>query len=723
LHGSSFPFPDVKTALLSGLLLAVILSAAFLGGDAGKGGDVVPVLGIGLVLFFAPVRAVPTGSVLIGLPGLLLSGLIGFLPARWFGEPPWHVMLRDAIPGLSRSVSLQPFYSGICFGVMLAVVLFVVWATQWRPVNRVRNLQVLAVGIAALAAVALAAHFYNFSVPWWHGSQGFGPFPNRNQTAALMALGAMIALGLLAGSARRLHWTGFFWGTVFLVCLLALLISNSRAALCLFLFAGLGWFFTRHEISAPRLTIAGGVLACVVAVALLVGGTVVGRLPGLLGENAGFRTDIYQDTAQLIRTVPLEGTGLGNFEAIFPSFREKSLSLQRIIHPESDWLWMVSEMGWCSLLFCGFVVAGLFRSPVHGVGEEDQDALVAGMFGLGAFICHSAIDVPGHRLGTILPAIVLLGLCFQPKLMGAGIKIIPWLSRLAGIGLVLFGLLLLKEEELSLKPHQELAEANWPEIRTSASDSLIRTPLNWSLYILRGYAEIRTTRWLEALADFRYARLLEPKLAIVPFDEGRGWMGSNTRLALDAWKDALQRSLPDQRNELYRQMLNASFGVASLHEGMVRLSDSDPELAMMALRSSHSDVRTLLFLEGETTELNSEQHRIVACAEARESALKKDFQEAYEMGRQNILPVVFPQQEQVSENECRAALIRNPGDFLAAYNLCLIFRADGRDPLNILTASAKQPNCPSYIYVMWAEELASRSNWADAWTVLSRLVR
>jgi hypothetical protein len=464
-------------------------------------------------------------------------------------------------------------------------------------------------------------------------------------------------------------------------------------------------------------------LACVMAAALLVGGTVVGRLPELLGENAGFRTDIYRDTAQLMRTVPLEGTGLGNFDAVFPLFREKSLNLQRVIHPESDWLWMVSEMGWGSLLFCGFVVVGLFRSPVHGVRKEEQDALVAGVFGFAAFICHSAIDVPGHRLGTILPVIVLLGLCFQPKLIGTGIKIIPWLSRLAGIGLVLFGLLLLKEEEFSLKPHQELAEADWPEIRLSASESLMRTPLNWSLYILRGYAEIRANRWLEALADFRYAGLLEPKLAIVPFDEGRGWMGSNTRVALDAWRDALERSAPDQRTDLYRQMLNASFGVASLHEATVRLSDSDPELAMMALRSGHGDARTLLFLKGETTELDSEQHRIVACAEARESALKKDYQEAYEMGRQNILPVVFPQPEQVSENECRAALIRNPGDFLAAYNLCLIFRADGRDPLSILAAIARQPNCPSYFYVMWAEDLASRSNWADAWLVLSRLVR
>ena len=61
-----------------------------------------------------------------------------------------------------------------------------------------------------------------------------------------------------------------------------------------------------------------------------------------------------------------------------------------------------------------------------------------------------------------------------------------------------------------------------------------------------------------------------------------------------------------------------------------------------------------------------------------------EYQEAYEMGRRSIRPVVFPQREQVTENECRAALIRNPGDFLAAFNLCMIFRSDGRNALNIL---------------------------------------
>jgi hypothetical protein len=89
----------VKAAFLTGLLLAIALSAAFLGGDAGKWGEVVPVLGIGLILFLAPVRAVPNGSILIGLAGLLSCGVIGFLPARWFGEPPWHARCAQRFPG------------------------------------------------------------------------------------------------------------------------------------------------------------------------------------------------------------------------------------------------------------------------------------------------------------------------------------------------------------------------------------------------------------------------------------------------------------------------------------------------------------------------------------------------------------------------------------------------------------------------------------------------
>src|SRR5580704_652063 len=188
-------------------VVVVALSAVLFGGGEGAWGEVAPIIGIGLLLFFCPPRGLPNRTVLIGLAGLMVCGLFGFLPSRWFGEPEWHAAIRRAIPGVAHAVSLQPWYSFQRFSVMLAVILFAVWLIQWRPRNRLFCLKILTGGIALVATIALVASVCSVAVPGWHPAQGFGPFANRNQTGTLMALGAMLALGLFAGAARKRHWT------------------------------------------------------------------------------------------------------------------------------------------------------------------------------------------------------------------------------------------------------------------------------------------------------------------------------------------------------------------------------------------------------------------------------------------------------------------------------------------------------------------------------------
>jgi hypothetical protein len=157
-------------------VVIVALSAAFLGGDEGAWGEVVPVIGTGLLLFFCPARRLPSRALLIGLVGLIFCGLVGFLPSRWFGEPEWHVAIRQALPGLVGAVSLQPWHSFLRFGVMLSVILFAVWVMQWRPRNYGNRLKVLTCGIALVATISIVASVYSVPVPGWHAAQGFGPF-------------------------------------------------------------------------------------------------------------------------------------------------------------------------------------------------------------------------------------------------------------------------------------------------------------------------------------------------------------------------------------------------------------------------------------------------------------------------------------------------------------------------------------------------------------------
>jgi hypothetical protein len=103
--------------------------------------------------------------------------------------------------------------------------------------------------------------------------------------------------------------------------------------------------------------------------------------------------------------------------------------------------------------------------------------------------------------------------------------------------------------------------------------------------------------------------------------------------------------------------------------------------------------------------------------EAREAATRKSFQAAYEFGRQGMKPVVFPDEQQLSEEQCRYALIRDHTDLVAAFNLCSILRSEERWPeaLQILEVLGRGPNCPGYFRVMQAEILASQNEWRGAW--------
>jgi hypothetical protein len=706
-------------------VVSIALSAAFLGSEVAGYGEAVPAIGIGLLLILLPFRALPDHAVLIGCVGLLICGLVGFLPARWFGEPEWHAAVRQAIPGLASTVSLQPVHSLFRFGVMFSAVLFGLWMIQWRPADRANCLQTLTGGIGLLAMIALAARFCPFAVPGWHPSQGFGPFSNRNQTGSLMALGAMLALGLCANSLRRRNWAVIFWLLTSIVCLTALIFSNSRAPLCLLLLGSCFWLFRCQKVPLKGFAIAGGVGLLICAAALIFGESLVRRLPDLLDRDIAFRAKIYQDTLRLAGASPVAGIGLGNFEATFPLFRAASLNDERVVHPESDLLWMASEMGWLSILFCAVAAGSLLIRRIRPADKGEKEIVWAGLIAIAAFLVNCLIDVPGHRLGTILPLLLLVGICTRSKLIAEGAKAIPWISRLFGIGLMAFGVLLLDEVHLEMRTQRVMTGGNWARAEAPISESLLRKPLSWSLYLMRGYADVHQGLWLQAMSDFRHARFLEPNLAVVPFSEGEAWVGVNRVLALSAWKEALRRSRTEELNDLFRQVLDAALADAPLHSATLRLADRDAGLAITALRGGHADSKTLQVLESEKSKLTADENQALLCAEAWAAAAEKDFQKAYELGRQGMRPISFPLRSQQSEEQCREALIRDPRDFAAAFDLSSILRSKERwqEALQILEPISREPNCPGYFPVIRAEILASRNEWSQAWDAIGTLVR
>ena len=159
-------------------------------------------------------------------------------------------------------------------------------------------------------------------------------------------------------------------------------------------------------------------------------------------------------------------------------------------------------------------------------------------------------------------------------------------------------------------------------------------------------------------------------------------------------------------------------------EATLRLADGDPALALVALRSGRADSKTLGFLEEEKPKLDPEQIRAVLKAEARKAAAEKDFQQAYELARQAIRNIAFPNHHERSEQACRIALIENPGDMSAAFDLCMILESEKRhdEAVTVLDSVCKNGSCPDYLRLMKADFLASLTQWPAAWEVISGLL-
>jgi tetratricopeptide (TPR) repeat protein len=714
----------VKNLCAVALAAMVALSSAFLGGDTTTAGEAVPIAGIGFLLVVFPIRALPNRGGLIGIIGLIVCALFGFLPASWFGEPVWNLSIRQAIPGLSNSVSLQPLLTFARWCQMLAAIFFAVWVVQWRPARRVLCIRILAGAISILAVAALSVHAFSIPIPGWRPSQGFGPFANRNQTGTLMALSAMLSFGLCAYSIRVRRIQALLWAVAFGVCLVALVYSNSRGPLCLLALGSVCAILIRQKISAKGLAIAASTVLLIWSAALLIGGGVSARLFGLFNEGAGLRLQIYEDAFQLSKTVPFAGIGLGNFDAIFPLFRNASLNGQRIVHPESDWLWLVAEAGVMSAIFLIVASACCFGRLARTGGTKEQDVQSACQIAIVLFVINSVFDVPGHRLGTILPLLFVAGVYCRSTLTAEGAALIPWISRLIGIGLVGFGAFLLRSDSIETQSQLISRNVNWEKAEKLASSALARTPLNWSLYMTRGYANIHQKKLLQAVADFRYALFLEPKMPIVPYDEGRAWAGVNVPATVASWKECLNRSEGSERGEYFRQILDVSATDMKLLEATLRLSDGDTGLALVALRSGRADLKTLQFLEGERPKLDPDQIRVLLKAQARKAASEENFQQAFELARQAVRNIAFPQRKERSEQECRIALVKNPEDVSAAFDLCAVLGAEKRndEAVRVLDNVCRNGNCPDYLRLMKADFLALLTQWPAAWEAVSGLL-
>ncbi|MBA2744164.1 MAG: O-antigen ligase family protein, partial [Chthoniobacterales bacterium] len=421
--------------------------ACLLGGATEKWAEGIVVGFLGLLLLVRPPR-VSLGLFLNGiLIALLACAATAFLPARWFFEPAWRrALISDFAVNVGSTVSPQPWLSFGCFVSLLAALSWLYYvATQALDNRTVRHqLRIFAGGVALLAALAIGLYLARVAPPFWHSQRGFGPFPNRNQTADLLGIttAVILACGYDDIRQRRKRW--IFWLATFAVVVAAVVLNFSRAGIAILVAGSALWLgsFALRRGSSARLALGACALLALLTIMLVVGGQTLERF-NLRGDGAGVTSDfrwlIFRDAWQLIRESPWCGIGLANFEPVFAIFRNASIGHTKALHPESDWLWVCAELGWPSVLLIVAGAALLIRRVLPLDEGTNQRFRIAALIAALLFGLHGFVDVSAHRVGTAYAGVLLLGLALRRPLELRTSRTVPAISRAIGLLLIAAG--------------------------------------------------------------------------------------------------------------------------------------------------------------------------------------------------------------------------------------------------------------------------------------------
>ena len=747
--------------------------ACFLGGATQKWSEGIVVALLGLILLVHPPKF-SLGPVLnLILLTLLLCVATAFLPANWFLQPAWRTAFVDDFGiNLPRTLSPQPWISLGCFLSFLAGLswLYYVSALDLDLRNVRTQLRIFAFGVAVLAALCIALHYAHTALPFWHNERGFGPFPNRNQTANLFGLTAVVILACGQEDIRHGRKRWLVWLIALAVIVAGIVLDFSRAGVLLLVAGSAFWLgaFAFRQGSAARIALGVSVLLVLLTVMLIFGGQTFERFnlrAGDTGVAADLRWAIFRDALHLISASPWCGIGLGNFDEVFAVFRDVSLTSARTIHPESDWFWLWVEAGWPSVILVLAGIAALVWRVFPLQEGTNQRFRVAALIAALLFVLHGVVDVSGHRIGTAFAGIFLLGLALRrPAGLRASVAA-PILFRLMGVVFLASGIAWVfatryekplpgavgVENEMSLATAANRGR-NFTETIQRTTRALDWAPLRWQIYFLRALGKVGARiSPSDAVEDFRRARFLEPNVYEVPFEEGNAWVAaSQPALALTAWREALRRA-GSQRVEVYGRMLAvARRSSPRVHEGLEEFGMVNHDLALIFLEHSGGaqfmsalqrflehdpQLQTLTPPEkitffkhwserGDTAELvravavHPDWMKDAWRGVAKYHASRSDFRAAIEVTRRyGGAPALPPVSEGSSIDQLRQSLHANPDNYGIGFQLYheQMKQRQVDEALVTVRHFTELPNCPRYFYFLESEAWAAKENWERAW--------
>lgn len=752
--------------------------APFLGGATERWaqGIILSILGL-LLIFDPPRRSLGLGLNVIALTCLILPWL-AFLPETFFSASPW----REALVH-DYGVALGPFHTPQPWLTLEAIVLFyagLAWtyycfASPELPQSKFDSARFYLLGVLLIAGLSIFLFHTHRVISFWHSLYGFGPFPNRNQTANLFALTAILIFAFAYEDFRKGSPWWFFWVLGLGVLGVALVENYSRAGILLFFGGAVLWLIWLgfQSRSARKVALFASLLLILLTLFLIYGGKSLNRFvrPDSV-ENlpSGLRLALMHDAWKMIESRPIAGVGLGNFESVFPFYREYSKSRDRAIHPESDWMWLMSEMGLPAgiAIFAGVILLLARTWPMHR-GTERRLRAAAAVVGIG-FALHGLADVSGHRLGSFIPAIFIFSLCAAP------LHVLSWedeprlvilSSRLLGTILLLAGVVWvgnslsdwkipgrIEVDRAYAKGTKALDSGNIQDAWRANTQALQWAPLDWRFYFQRATTEAwGDSRPGRAQHDFRIARYLEPFSPSVPFQEGLVWKKRNPDLALTAWEEALNRA-GDRSQQVYSDMMGAAAEMP-WHDRALELGRKQAGLKIDYLsRLSPSLFREKLaqFLEdsgsvgllgseerqqilklwsekGESTTLLAFLHLHPDWKEgwpwlAREAADSGDFHQAYQIAIANMPAPILPAlTSDKSLDFLTKDFNEHPDDVARTYLLYLVQARLSKwdDALATVQHVTLRPGAPDYWHYLAADLWAKKGDWAKAWEEISSL--
>jgi O-antigen ligase len=746
--------------------------ACFLGGATQKWEEGLVITLLALCLLVRPPRFSLGTLTNLVLLALFILAAVAFFPASWFFQPEWRAALANNF-GIQLPSTLTP-QPWITLSYLVSFAAGLSWlyvvSTQDLELREARfQLRLFTGGIALLAAICIAFYLAHTTLPFWHNEQNFGPFPNRNQTGDLFGLTAImiLACGQDDLRKRRKRWIVWILGLVLVVT--AIVLNFSRSGIGVLVAGSAFWLgaFAFRQRSPLRLALGVSFLILLLTALLLFGEQIFERFHlrdlGSAGISTDFRWRIFHDTFRLIRNSPWCGIGFGNFESIFAIFRDASLSDRRALHPESDWLWLWTELGWLAVVLA-IVGIALFVSRVFPLRQgTNQGYRLAALIAALLFAIHGIVDVSGHRVGTAFAAVFLLGLARHRPL---SLKTSQWVSilfRVLGLILLAAGLSLVvaaRSEKLlpgsvgvsSAKQLSAVAdrEGNFSEISALTTRALRWAPLDWQLYSARAIAEVELKQMTNAVDDFRRARFLEPIAYEVPLTEGNAWLPYRPVLAVTAWREALRRAGP-LRPGVYTSMLSdaslRSPEVSPILEAiglsehdlalpyLNRVSDASFNRALAQLLRNDPDLQSFSETEklalfavwserGDPEEISRaiEQHpdwlRYAWLGMAKYKASKNDFRAGYGLTQRYGEPVALPRVvTNFSLQDLEKRFAAAPNNHGVGYELYRAQMQNGRVDDALLTARhfSEQPGSPAYFHFLEAQCWAEKQNWERAW--------